>query len=118
MPRRVTTVLTAAVMATAAFVGLAPAASANPICNTTSGGNFDVTVCAEINNAIAGYIYVPYSVGSICVAGFCTTPTSGSVPVPVPNPNTVVVSGTICISNKYIYICRSFSSYLGPIHIG
>ena len=119
MARRTLTVLSACAVASAALVAGAPAASAATTCNTTSGGVFNgTTVCVTTNSAIAGYLRVPYSVGSICVAGACTPAASGTVDVPIVNGDAVIVHGQVCVTYKFTTICVPYTSDLPPFSIG
>lgn len=113
--------LAAAAGATAALV--ATPASADATCVTTDEAPFESSyVCVALNSVISHYIAVPYSVGSICVAGVCTEPIVGTLNVPVANANVVQAYGEVCVRpTKYSpLVCRAFDSakLIGPIQIG
>lgn len=110
MARRPLLLVSALVLAAAAFVA-GPAAADDATCVTTDESIFDGTVvCVERNSATSGSIPVPYSVGSVCVAGVCTPPQSGTIYVPKANFNVVRAYGQICYTISRIRTCRAFDT--------
>lgn len=114
MFRRALALTSATAFAAAALVATATPAQAQEFCNATTGGPFDGTVvCVVTDSVITGYTEVPYSVGSICVAGACTTPQSGNVRVPSQvDSDPVHAYGTLCVPGyKGQRICVDFTTY-------
>lgn len=85
MPSRARTLACTFALSTAALVAAAPAAYADTICQTTTGGPFDGTVVCVNGDylTVNGTRKLPYSVGGVCVDGYCPVePISGELDVP------------------------------------
>ena len=103
----------AALAAAGLFSGSASAA--DPMCTSQTGGPFDGTlICVATGSLTSGSTPVPYSIGSVCVGGFCTDPVSGTINVP--NANVagfpwVATYGTLCVPGyKGQRICKDFDT--------
>ncbi len=107
---RRTLTLAVAVAATGAALVAGPASADSTCVSSTDEPIAGTTVCVDRNAVIAGWNYVPYYVGPICVSSVCSTPVSGSIPVPIVNGQAVQAYGTICVQVAKGNVCRSFST--------